>query len=294
MAIEVKGHSGCAIDVVREGTDLFVYKSSRDASYLDRLCNQAVKQREAAAQAFKHIRVPAILDLRRTASEVSVKMEYVYSKNFIEFFEQADASQILSLSTALIDFVESEIAMSHVTVVPADVMTSKMESVAGRVAANAAINGDAEVAEIIARSRDLFAACGDMALPVGRCHGDLTFSNILFSGTNYYFIDFLDSFIEAPLMDIVKLRQDTAHGWSQLMYTKRFDSVRQRIVNDKIDEALDAHFRKKYAWYARYYAPMQLMNFLRILQYAHDPHVISYLKTTISTLLTSGDANCAN
>ena len=130
-----------------------------------------------------------------------------------------------------------------------------------------------------------------MALPVGRCHGDLTFSNILFSGTNYYFIDFLDSFIEAPLMDIVKLRQDTSHGWSQLMYTKRFDSVRQRIVNDKIDEALDAHFRKKYAWYARYYAPMQLMNFLRILQYAHDPRVISYLKTTIHKLLREETTN---
>ncbi len=30
-------------------------------------------------------------------------------------------------------------------------------------------------------------------------------------------IDFLDSFIETPLMDIVKLRQDTKYNWSYLL-----------------------------------------------------------------------------
>lgn len=67
-------------------------------------------------------------------------------------------------------------------------------------------------------------------MPVGVCHGDLTFSNILFNGNNYYLIDFLDSFIEAPLLDIVKIRQDSAHLWSQLMYTKSYDQIRLQIV----------------------------------------------------------------
>ena len=59
-------------------------------------------------------------------------------------------------------------------------------------------------------SQRVFDALSDMLIPVGTCHGDLTFSNILFNGNNYYLIDFLDSFIESPLLDIVKLRQDTA------------------------------------------------------------------------------------
>ncbi len=63
-------------------------------------------------------------------------------------------------------------------------------------------------------------------MPVGICHGDLTFSNMLFNGNNYYLIDFLDSFVESPLLDIVKLRQDSAYLWSQLMYIHDYDKIR--------------------------------------------------------------------
>ena len=45
----------------------------------------------------------------------------------------------------------------------------------------------------------------EIEIPMGKCHGDLTFSNILFNGNNYYLIDFLDSFIESPLLDLVKI-----------------------------------------------------------------------------------------
>lgn len=117
-------------------------------------------------------------------------------------------------------------------------------------------------------------------MPVGMCHGDLTFSNILFNGNNYYLIDFLDSFIEAPLADIVKLRQDTAWQWSPLMYTKPYDPIRLGLIFKKIDTALEEHFGH-YEWYRAWYGPMQLMNFLRILQYGREPRVVEFLKRTI-------------
>lgn len=44
MEIEVKGHSGCQIEIVREDNELFIYKSSRDKKYLQRLLLQAEKQ----------------------------------------------------------------------------------------------------------------------------------------------------------------------------------------------------------------------------------------------------------
>lgn len=37
MEIEVKGHSGCQIDVVSEEGQIFVYKSTADPLYLNRL-----------------------------------------------------------------------------------------------------------------------------------------------------------------------------------------------------------------------------------------------------------------
>ena len=75
--------------------------------------------------------------------------------------------------------------------------------------------------------------------------------------------------------------------WSTLMYNKPFDKVRLSIISEKIDSAIDEYFTGKYEWYRKYYMPLQLMNFLRILQYAHDDKVIAYLKRVISSQLSS-------
>ena len=285
MEIEVKGHSGCQIDVVREGRELFVYKSSRDPKYLDRLTLQAEKQKAAAIPELQHIRVPKVHEIVRTDELVSVKMDYVYSRNFVEFFEQAGFEQVNYLIEALIKYLELEIEQSRLTTVKREIVTEKFEDVKKKTLSNKHLEGDEEIEDILSESQKIFDELPDMLIPVGICHGDLTFSNILFNGNNYYLIDFLDSFIESPLLDIVKLRQDTAWLWSQLMYVHPFDTIRLRIAFNKIDKELDNYFRGKYEWYVRYYKPLQLMNFLRILQYAHEPKVIDYLKNTINEQL---------
>ena len=53
MEIEVKGHSGCQIDVVSEEGQIFVYKSTADPLYLNRLALQAEKQRNASLIEFQ-------------------------------------------------------------------------------------------------------------------------------------------------------------------------------------------------------------------------------------------------
>lgn len=54
----------------------------------------------------------------------------------------------------------------------------------------------------------------DVFLPIGYCHGDLTFANIIFVDKDIYFIDHLDSFIESPVIDLIKIYQDTLFNWS--------------------------------------------------------------------------------
>ena len=109
MEIEVKGHSGCQIDVVSEESGIYVYKSTADPKYLKRLTLQAEKQRAAAEDEYQHIRVPKIFELQENADTTVIKMQYVYSKNFIEFFEQAGFEQIDYLVGALKYFIEYEI-----------------------------------------------------------------------------------------------------------------------------------------------------------------------------------------
>ncbi len=285
MKLDVIGHSGCQIDVVREGRELFVYKSSRDPKYLNRLVLQAQKQQAAAVQELQHIRVPKVYEIRRSENLVSVKMDYVYSRNFVEFFEHAGFEQVNYLIEALIKYLELEIAQSPLATVKREVVTEKFDDVKKKTLANRHLVGDKEIVAILERSRRLLDELPDMLMPMGLCHGDLTFSNVLFNGNNYYLIDFLDSFIESPLLDIVKLRQDTAWLWSQLMYVHPCDTIRLRIAFGKIDHELDCYFTSKYEWYTSYYRPLQLMNFLRILQYAHEPKVIVYLKNAINEQL---------
>lgn len=288
MKLEVKGHSGCRIDIVPEEDGLFVYKSTTDPKYLDRLALQARKQQEAGKTKYQHIRIPDIVSLEQTDTETIVKMPYIYSKNFIEFFEQAGFEQIDYLINALTSYINDEIAHSPVQKVSASLFHTKLIEIKAKCSKNVIFDEDAEAIELLDKAETVFTSLPEyVEIPVGVCHGDLTFSNILFNGNNYYLIDFLDNFIETPLQDIVKLRQDTAYRWSQLMYTKRYDAVRLHIIFDKIDKAIDEHFSGKYEWYNLYYHIMQLMNILRIFPYSKEKNVVDYLKNVISGLLAS-------
>lgn len=288
MKIEVKGHSGCDIEIVRDGLSLFIEKSTHDSRYVPRLVAQFEKQQNAFEQNNGHIRIPQIFDINRTNDFAMARMEYIYSQNFIDYFETAGFEEINSFIECISEFVEKEIAASPVIAVASEVLLEKFRDVQSKVSQNPLFHNDAEIGKLMASSSAFFEAVpSSISLPVGRCHGDLTFSNILFSKSNFYLIDFLDSFIETPLMDIVKLRQDSAFGWSKLMFIGKFDQTRLQIVSTRIDEAIHSRF-SKYGWYRDYYQCFQLMNFLRILQYAKEERVAVFLSKIINQLLKGG------
>lgn len=285
MEIEVKGHSGCNIEIVNNGKDLFINKSTNNIEYTPRLLKQAKKQQDASKTTYQHIRIPEIMEISQSDNGLNVKMEYIYSKNFIDYFEDAGFDQIEYFVRALKIFINSEIAESYLKEIEKQCLIDKFLDVTQKVAQNEHINTDYDVSEILRKSAIVFQELDNtIQIPIGICHGDLTFSNILFNGNNYYLIDFLDSFIETPLMDLVKIRQDSCYAWSLLMYSKKFDGVRMAIISKKIDLEIDNYY-KQYEWYRKYYQIFQLMNFLRILQYAKEPQVIKYLKDTLKSML---------
>lgn len=282
--IEIKGHSGCSVDIVNKNGELFIEKATQDKSYSARLALQAEKQRKAFAKEYQYIRIPQIFDVEKTDESLSILMEYVYSKNFVEQFEISGFDQIHYFIKALCYFIDDEIESSEMQDVSVSVFSEKFDSVKKKVFDNDLLNKNDRCVSIMNDSEKLFNAIKQIKIPVGICHGDLTFSNILFNGNNYYLIDFLDSFIESPLMDIVKIRQDSKYMWSYLMYDKPFDKIRLRLICEKIDVGIDTHF-KKYSWYSEYYKAFQVMNFLRVLQYAHEENVTDYLLNTLEDML---------
>ena len=285
MEIEVNGHSGCSIDIVNDGGQLLICKSTHDPQYVNRLERQAIKQKKASEILHQHIRIPQIFDIEKHENFLNIKMEYVYSKNFVDFFEDAGFEQIDYFIKAIKLFIDDEIRHSDICAISKSVVTEKFDDVCDKIQCNSLINKDKEVATILVKSSQIFSNLPNvLMMPIGCCHGDLTYSNILFNGNNYYLIDFLDSFIESPLLDIVKLRQDSCFSWSELMYTHEFDVIRLQIISNKIDNEL-SHYYNQYDWFGNYYREFQVMNLLRVLQYAKEERIVTFLKNAVNTLL---------
>lgn len=291
MELDIKGHSGCSIRIINCNGDLFIEKSTNDINYFNRLIKQAKKQINAEKLCIQEFCVPQVKQVIEKQNSVSIIMDYVYSQNYIEYFENSNLENLNHFTNALIAYIDSEINNCTFQLIETRIIIDKINSINDTCKKNNFLNTNVEVLKIIDDTCfKIIKNCNNIKLPIGNCHGDLTFSNILFSGRKYYLIDFLDSFIESPLIDIVKIRQDTAYGWSNLMYLKSFDKIRFDIITKKIDSAIDSYY-SKHEWYNNYYLLFQLINFLRIIQYANDLNVINYLKEIIKKISFEYESN---
>ncbi len=280
--IEVKGHSGCSIEVVEQGRKLILHKGTHDRNYICRLKRQAEKQKRFFSSGYGNINTPKIIGLEETKDSCIIKMEYVHAQNFVEFFDHAGFEKIERFTKQVVQFIDWEVTQSEMRELPPSIVLEKVADVNKKIQHKFFM--DADIVLIMKKSEMIFSKISKIQIPVGQCHGDFTLSNVLFNHDRIFVIDFLDSFIESPLMDMIKIRQDTAFGWSYLMYGNTFDKVRHQITIEWIDRVLTDHF-SNYEWYKQYYGVFQLINFLRILQYAHQPEVINYLIEKINILL---------
>lgn len=271
MELKVSGNSGVTVSIIDNGmNDIFVRKSTDIREKVSRLELQATKQLHAKTNV-SNIKIPKIYGITNNKDEYfKIDMEYVYSYNFVEFFENAYKDDINNFVSCIIDFIEEEISESEIVNVNKNDIILKIDSIVDKLELNSSVTKEynKNIYKNILKIRDFVNMLpNEIQLPVGKCHGDLTYSNILFKGDNYYLIDWLDSYIESPIMDIVKIRQDSYFAWSNLMLEdKNFDNIRMSIINDYIDKKIDNHF-KKYDWYNKYYQIFQMVNFLRILPY---------------------------
>lgn len=132
----------------------------------------------------------------------------------------------------------------------------------------------------------------------GAHHGDFTLTNLLISTNSDSIsidaIDFLDTFINSPIHDFVKLRQDTSHLWT-INLTKNFtkiDTNRVVILLNYIDVAINDMIMGDQSL-QEYYLPFQILNLIRIIPYNKDVAIFSYLKREVKGLFNALDTNIA-
>ena len=102
-------------------------------------------------------------------------------------------------------------------------------------------------------------------IPKTNCHGDFTVANMIFFKGKICCIDFLDSYIETVIVDMVKLKQDIYYEWI----------LNINEGNLRIRQSFDYLWNKFYSEFKQYYN-LEFTNFITILNWLR---IEPYIKT---------------
>jgi hypothetical protein len=261
-------------------------KGTNAANYVPRLRRQIAKQITAReSNSLPWLQIPKVLREQTAPAEKSyfADMEFVNATDFVQYFQVASRADIDLQLERILAFVHSELDEAVVTLVEPSRFEEKLRSTLAAIEARQLTFPGMLGKRLESWFQKQLAF--EIRIPLGRCHGDLTLSNILFDVNHdrLVFIDYLDTYLESPLQDIVKLRQDTQHRWSSMFYALEFDAIRLGMVMDYLDQCLQRVF-SSYDWYRNHYSLLQVLNFLRIMPYATNRNVVAYLFRQLDSL----------
>lgn len=245
MPFKIKGNSNYELKL--ENNIVTKYSTVEDP----RLIVSANKQNEFKSNYFK---TPKIYEI----NESSFSMEYINGESFIEFFGRASKRDLDGLIYKIDGYIQENILGDYN--LPIDILKQKIKQIPS--AKNVLIN---------------FKEKEYIKVKVGKCHGDFTFSNMVFA-ENIYLIDFLDSYIDSPTIDIVKIRQDTHLYWSLNMVNDVRDVIKVKLGLKYIDDWITSKYP------VEDYNLLQAINLSRIIPYAKTPKIQEYLKQNITKL----------
>lgn len=238
------GISGAKIELLSNG----IIRKWATAGQENRLRRQAEKQ-----QSFENnsiIKVPKILNIGFNY----IDMEYIRGLSVIDFLNRAGKIQLDWLITIIAAFIFSCWQPGY-------------QDVSANV-----INKAKSLGYKITLEEPLI-------LPNGIGHGDCTFSNLIF-GQNLqevYLIDFLDGYIESPIIDLVKLRQSTHLLWDLFIHNQ-LGNVKARIALDYLDHHLLEIFD------IPHYNTLQKINLYRILPYCKSQKQKDHIESLLEKL----------
>jgi len=281
--MKIRGHSGCEIKI----QDGFIVKSTSDKTYFSRLLKQIEKQKSFCTDdTLQAIKTPEIYEVIEATDSLSFKMELKLCQSHIEFFQSSNKEDIDFLFRCLCRLIYINITKSQLEEVDSRVFLKKYTDTRNAILANSILDRYDFLDQFL-KIENIFAKFPKvLKLPTGFCHGDLTFSNILIDGRKkeIILIDFLDSFIESPIQDMVKIRQDTFFKWSYHFYDESFDKKKIDIVMEHLDKNFHSFFNQ-FEFYRDYYFFFQILNILRVLRYAKEEKIILSIKGYLNKIL---------
>lgn len=198
------GQSGDLVNYeVLDGKVVVTKRAGSDSS---RLHAQYLKQRSFPSSV--HIQIPKIII---PWNGESFSMEYVPSMPLGKYFQTASVSELANCGDKIVSFIQDQIAKSQISNTPLNHDLDFLEKIKNMKTSLTGSNH-----KIVQRAAEILELWSS-SIPqlIGPNHGDFSFENILINprSNEVWLVDFLDSPIESPLLDIGRILIDSEHGW---------------------------------------------------------------------------------
>jgi len=249
------GLSGCKLELIQPDV---LRKYSSSFEYNERLKLQINKQRLFSNLVFKNIQAPKVLNTNFD-DLYFFDMEYASGYSFYEYFSVCGVNDIEFILESLFGYFDSLISTkkSYRPETSEKKIIDKIESLESKTNFPRHLSFLKE-----------FVNKNELNIPQSFCHGDLTFTNVIFHPNRLYFIDFLDCYIDSFLSDLVKLKQDLYYYWS--LNVQQIKSFRVAQIYSHIWKEIE----KRYSQYihTNEFDALDFLNTLRLDPYLTDPN----------------------
>jgi len=274
------GISGCDLQLIQNSV---VRKISPSEEYNDRLENQMKKQL-LFNMPVDNIIVPRVLGQGNLNGLFYFDMEYINGSLFNETFQRISKSELEYHLQTLMSYLSRPNYLFYTRNEMKDIVVTKLVN----------LRKKSQYKKLIDWMVDGIAwdNIKDI-IPKGYCHGDLTFSNILFVDDNLCFLDFLDSYIESPIMDVIKLKQDLYYGWYLNFLPVDFIYVtRMKQVFRHLWSQIEQEYSKMI--HTELFDVFDIINYLRIEPYITTDLQLEVLQKTIKDTVIYEKFNCSD
>jgi tRNA A-37 threonylcarbamoyl transferase component Bud32 len=232
------GLSGCKLELLN---DNILRKFSSSETYNDRLSKQIDKQILFSNFILKGIDTPKILNVSYK-NLYNFDMEYIHGVSFYDYFLTANINDIKFVVYTLFNYFDFFSSNYREINIQSKLLNKILD-----------LEKKTLYPDYLKFLKH-YTEQNKIIVPKTFCHGDLTFSNIIFHKNRLFLVDFLDSYVDSFLCDLVKLKQDLYYLWSLEVQEKSNMRVNQiysyiwnclsnkysQYINTKEFEILDA------------------------------------------------------
>ena len=268
------GLSGCKLELI--GSNI-LRKHSSSPSYNKRLGLQVKKQELFSNQVFRNVETPKVLGKEDSYFD----MEYVTGRSFDEYFSVCSVSDIDFVFDSLCGYFDGLISNSqyYQPEVSKKRLLDKINS----------LETHTRHLTDLYHIRQMVSSI-TMKIPQTFCHGDLTFTNIIFNKNRLYLIDFLDCFIDSFLCDLIKLKQDLYYHWS--LDVQGIKNLRIRQIYSFLWEKIE----QRYIEYVDTieFNVLDILNTLRIEPYLTNEDQRLIIKRMLKCSSLYGNVSCTD